>query len=305
MRRVVLTGLLSLLALVAAPGTADENPLPDWQALHFKASKFFLTAHMEVRLEKTPAPLTDSDLLSSPEGRTVALPAHAPWTIELASSIAGRSSRTLVWFDPQTHSALQRLREKLGSRPYDKLSRFTLDGVYTRRRSPTTDAEADGPATTWSKVETKFEAYRDSSPKATDDNPSAPCGAVLEATQLLYLLPTLDFENPPGNLCVFSDGKLSRVLFEARGKTSIKIDLEETAADGSQRRREADVIARCVVVRSQALDNRSQGQLELLGLEGDLEIFVDEAQGLPLEIRGKLPRIGSVQVKLVGVELGR
>lgn len=288
--------------MTAATGGAEEPPMPSWKALRFKASKFFLTAHMEVRLEEATAPLNDGDLLSSPEGRIPALPPHPPWTIELTSSVAGRRTRTLVWFDPQSLSALQRLREKLGSRPYDKLSRFTLDGVYTRRRSPVTEAEVDAPATSWGKVETKFEAYRDSNPMATEERPSAPCGAVLEATQLLYLLPTLDFENPPDDLCVFSDGRLSRLRFEARGTASIDIEIEETAADGSLRQREEETAARCVVVHSRSLDNRSEGQLELLGLEGDLEVFIDETHGLPLEIRGKLPRIGSVRVKLVGVE---
>lgn len=275
--------------------------LPNWKALHFKASKLFLTARMEVRLEPAK-PLAESDLLSSPEGRVMALPTHPLWTVELASSVAGRRTRTLLWFDPQSQSAIQKLRQKLGSKPYDKLSRFTLDGVFTRRRAPVSTAETDGPATAWSKVETKFEAYRDSAPAATEADPSAPCGTVLEATQLLYLLPVLDLSAPPTDLCVFDD-KLSRVLFEAKGEALLDIDIEETGEDGTRRRRQEKIKARCVVVRSQSLDENSEGQLELLGLEGDLEIFVDEEHGLPLEIRGKLPHIGTVRVELVGVEL--
>lgn len=314
-RTAILTGLLCMMLLPTAPRHAEEMALPKWKALRFEASKLFITAQMEVRLEPLSKDLAGT-LLDSPKGRVLQVPGHPLWSVELTSSAAGRRSRSRVWFDPQTQAAFQRAKEKLGSKPYDKVSRFTRDGVYTRRRAPIDDAERGRPAEAWSKVETKFEGYpgwqesdpsKGTSPKMstvlTSTTDDADCRAILEPSQLLYLLGAIDLAQPPTDLCIFSDGSVSKLLFEPRGETSIAIDFEETSATGTRQRKEK-VKARCVVIRSQTLDGQPGGELELLGLEGDVEIFLDTSQGLPLEVRGKLPHLGNVRVGLVGVDFG-
>ena len=296
------------ILLTPCAATASEG-LPEWRALHFEASKLFLTAKTDLRLSEETAPL-DEVLLPSPEGRAWAPPNHRLWTLELFSSAVGRDSRSRVWFDPQSHQAWQRAKERLGSKPYDKLSRYTRDGVYTRRRAPQDDAERNRPADTWTKVGTRFESYpgwqasiggTPAKPSAVVDGPNAPCSAVLEGSQLLVLLSTLNLDAPPTDLCVFADGAVSKLAFEIRGRSKIKLDLEETR-DGTTRNLRETVEAHCVVIRSQPLDGQLGGQLELLGLEGDVEIFLDPERRFPLEVRGKLPHLGSVRVQLVAVD---
>lgn len=301
--------LTPTLALPSAATSSED--LPTWRVLRFEASKLFLTAKTELRLTEETAPL-DEVLLPSPEGRTWDPPSHRLWALELFSSAVGRESQSRVWFDPRNHRAWQRAKERLGSKPYDKLSRYTLDGVYTRRRAPQDDGERRRPADAWTKVGTYFESYpgwqgaSDTRPAQTStvtDGDEAPCRAVLEASQLLVLLGTFDLEAPPNDLCVFADGALSKLRFEVRGTSKLRLDLEETRGGKTQTRRDT-VEAHCVVIRSQALDGQPGGQLELLGLEGDVEIFLDADRGLPLEVRGKLPHLGSVRVQLVGVSWG-
>lgn len=299
--------------------SADDSALPSWKALRFEASKLFIKAEMEVRLQPT-TPTSGDTLLDSPSGRPLqGSAANSPlWSVELTSVAAGRRSRSRVVFDPTTQAALQRTKEKLGSKPYDKVSRFTHDGVYTRRRAPTDDSEKGRPASTWTKIETKFEPYPGWQPADTatgrPEHPSPvlggtaadgsrACGAILEPSQLLYLLATLDLDHPPTDLCIFASGSISRLLFEPRGTTAVTVDIEESTGQSS-RRHSGKVNARCVVVRSQSLDGQPGSELELLGLEGDVEIFLDTTRGYPIEVRGKLPHLGSVRVALVGVDRG-
>ncbi len=311
MRLTVLIACIALGVLLTPYAATASEGLPTWRTLHFEASKLFLTAKTEVRLSEETANL-DQVLLSSPEGRTWNPPQHGLWTLELFSSAVGRDSRSRVWFDPQSQRAWQREKERLGSKPYDKLSRYTRDGVYTRRRAPQDSSERDRPADTWTKVGNRFESYpgwqaanakRPATLSHVADGPDASCGAVLEASQLLVLVSTLDLNAPPDDLCVFADGALSKLRFDVQGTSKLKLDLEETR-NGKTESRGDTVEAHCVIIRSQTLDGQAGGQLELLGLEGDVEVFVDAERGLPLEIRGKLPHLGSVRVQLVGVEWG-
>lgn len=297
-----------LLTSPMAAGDQTAADLPPWQALRFEASKLFLTAKMEVRLEKASRQAADT-LLPSPEGRPFAPSDPSLWTVELTSSAVGRRSRSRVWFDPKTHSAWQRAKEKLGSKPYDKVSRFTRDGVYTRRRAPINSQQTEQPPETWGKVQTRFEPYpgwqASGLSQVLADGGDGPCRAILEPSQLLYVLGILNLDAPPENLCIFSDGTISRLRFEPRGSTALNVDFTESKGTGTaEQRRQERLDARCVIIRSLTLDGQAGGELELLGLEGDVEIFLDSDRGLPLEIRGKLPNLGSVKVRLVGVELG-
>jgi hypothetical protein len=46
-------------------------------------------------------------------------------------------------------------------------------------------------------------------------------------------------------------------------------------------------------------DNPEKDDLELMGMTGTIEVFVDEVTGLPLMLRGDAPRIGRAELKLI------
>ena len=88
---------------------------------------------------------------------------------------------------------------------------------------------------------------------------------------------------------------------------SIPADYQEQLADGRARQRQGKVSALRYAVRTELLGTTREGEkgaaLRLLGLEGDLEVDVDPRLGSPVQVRGDLPRLGAVTVRLERVQL--
>ncbi len=285
--------MFTLVSVLGAGAGAESSPAavdldPDrvpWTRLRYEARKLFFKGTTEVRLAG-PRGDRAGELIASP-GRAGLEPKAGVSLIELESAFAGRRSVAEVWFDPGSAGALQRRKQRYGKKAYEKIYRFTGDGIFSRRRSPRISGRR--PGEWWGRLEEEFYRY---------PGERGGCPVVAEPTVLFYLLAAAELATgKPLAVCTFSRRGLARVELRSAGTATLDVDYAETSA-GERRRRQGEIEALRVTVRARPLNG---GDFEFLGLEGDVELFL--AGRVPVEIRGRLPRFGRVQVKLVEVEL--
>ncbi len=298
--------LVSILGAGAGVEAGDLDPerVP-WTRLRYEARKLFFSGTTEVRLAGPRSDLA-GELIESPRGAALEAdpggrtpggpdpgrPDPQLSRLTLESAFAGRRSEVEVWFDPGTAAALQRRKQRYGKKAYEKIYRFTADGVFSRRRSPRISGRRG--SEWWGRLEEEFYRY---------PGERGGCPVVAEPTVLFYLLAAAELTpGEPLAVCTFSRRDLSRIEVWPAGAATLRVDYAELSG-GERRQRQGEIETLRVTVRARANPRRplDGGEFEFLGLVGDVEIFV--AGGVPVEVRGRLPRFGRVQVRLVEVEL--
>ena len=271
-------------------GDLDPARVP-WTRLRFEARKLFLKATTEVRFATAPRRDLEGQLIDSPRSAASEPRGARIARLELDSSLAGRRSEVDVWFDPGEVFALQRRKLRHGKKAYQKTYRFTDDGVFSRRRSPRSSAEGERPPGGWSRVEETFYAH----PGKRRD-----CPAIIEPAMLFYLVAVADLApREPLSICAFSNKVLSRLELRPTGSVPLRVDYAEISA-GGRTRRKGEIEAQRIAVSARPLDHAEE-DFELLGLEGDVELFVH--RGVPVEVGGRIPGFGRVKVRLAEAEL--
>jgi hypothetical protein len=280
-------------ALTVWPPAVGDGPFDvrnlQWTRLELLARKLFLSARSEVRLEAVPAAEAAAELIESPQG--VAVRPAGPSVLELtieSSGIGGHSTDS-VWFNPRSADALQRLKIRHGgSKAYRKAVRFTDQGAFQLRTAPRNSSEARRPHTKWKKVEKSFFPH----------SAGYGCATVSEPAVLFYMLSARTADESQ-SVCVLSGRQVVPVSIETLGTERVAVDYEETR-NGASERRTGEVEALRVAIRPQA----GSEHFELLGLDGDVEIWIEKESRVPVEVHGKISGVGGVKIKLTAVELG-
>lgn len=296
----------AMLAAGAAESAAYDPSAVAWTRLELEASKFFLTARSVVELAGRPSAEAIAELLSvppAPVGGSV--PAAHSWggdqamglaprggetfRVDIRTRMLSRNSRIRFWFDPGDARALQRVshdltRKKLRHRTY----RYTRGGVFSRTLRPT-DGERDRPYIGWSGVTDQVFAF------AADVG-----GAIVtEPAALLYLIPAGSFRAPGDRerLRVFTRGRVRQVDVTVTARERIDVDYVEVSV-GGERLVKGDVEALKVQIRPHAEAGEDQGGFKLLGLEGDIDIYLEPQTRALLLMRGKVDFAGTVRLRL-------
>ncbi len=285
---MVLTAAAMSGGLVESQELVDPGRVP-WTRLEFEARKLFAKGTTEVRLASVSRSDLGSRLIASPRGGALKPAGPRLALLEMKAAFAGRRTETSVWFEPRRASALQRHKLRLGRKGYEKTYRFAGDGVFSRRRSPADARQGEGPIEDWGNVEDTFYDY----PEGHGE-----CGPIADPSQVLYLVSAAGPE--PLRVCSFSDKTLHHVELKPRGTRVLDVDYERGSKGGKSRRRGRVEVA-AVVLEARPVDAESGEDFEFLGLEGDVEIFLDGR--IPVQIVGRLPGLGRVRIKLVSAEL--
>jgi len=186
---------------------------------------------------------------------------------------------------------LQRRVIEEGRRNRWKAYRYGDDGVSVVRRKPA-EGEKDSAPDTWTRTTVDFDPFPGWAGRGL---------RVSEAGALFYLVSAADLDAPGRGVEMpvhSSDGMiLARVQFDRRERQ--RVDLLLHRADGTR----IQLDGRREVVRlsltGMPMEGGRGGKLEFAGLQGDVEILVDRSLGLPVEVKGKVPVVGTVRVRLV------
>jgi hypothetical protein len=290
---VVLPAWLLALAASAGAGDAYDPRRVVWTRLELEAHKLFLSARSQVRLRSVPAVEAAGEWIESPHGAGI-LP-HGPrvFEVRIDTAMMGRESTDSVWFDPRHVDAFQRIKVRLGKKGYRKVIRYSDEGTFVRRTAPTDHREARRPFADWSKLETFF--Y----PHPEGDG----CRHVTEPSVLFYLLAADPDLAAAGRekrrVCVYSGDTVIPLAIAVEGTEKLAVDYVDPAVEAVPGGREVDVWR--VALRPFSAD----GDFELLGLDGDVEVLIEQISRLPVEVRGRISGLGRVAVKLKAVERGQ
>ena len=290
------TPILVLLGLAAAekPGTGQEGafaPMP-WNCLEYHAEHLIFKAITKLCVKKA----STEDMAVWNHAGDTRIPALVTpkagarlFEFDVQADIVGRKSQERIFFEPDSGRVLQRTKIKLGSDPYRKTYRFGTAALEWTRSAPETNAETAQGETAWTKIEHFSAAY-----------PGDPgCSVYSEPVLLLYLVATHDWEARKNlDLCILANQNWSRVEAISTGLAPFAASYQKNGQTHQVNE------ARVVLLKARAVGEDHQDPFELMGLRGDIRLYLEPKSGLPLAIRGEMPWLGEVTVHLLEAELG-
>lgn len=289
-----LTFLLVWTVLPAAASDASLDPSRvRWTRLEFVAKKFFLSARTEVSLDLVPAAEAAARWVPSEEEEGLR-PASAELVrITIGSFLLGKEDWETLWNDPGDLTAFGRFKERRGKKAYQKDARFGPGGVFVLRKAPVDDSEREKPSTGWTKVEKFFYPRPEGSV----------CRVVTESSALFYLVSAADLAaGESWEVCIFSGKKGTfPVRIEAGELKRLEVAYLERRPGQEAVERKGMVDVRRITVRP--VGGGGEDELELLGLEGEVTLFLEEGSRIPVRLEGRLSSVGHVAVRLTAVEL--
>lgn len=299
-----LAGVALLIAFLMG-GTAEtvaESPVfdPDrvrWSQLDFLASKFAVTATSEVQMRTESASAAASRWLRPPTGQPVIPQSSDVVRVELRSEVLGKSSQLDLWVDPISGAAMQRTQLETGKKVRHnrhRSLRFTDTGVFNSTYRAEDDTVGE-PYKEWSLSES-FEPYPVGLGRGS---------TVTEPSALFYLLAVADL-NAAGDritIPVFSKNRVMQVELAVRGKTEIEVDYIEVKDSGERNVKGRQEVVRVRLAGTPVGPGGTDKDFEFLGLRGDVEIFLEPARRIPLQISGKIRYVGKGHVRLQRVRL--
>lgn len=292
--RIGWLGIVALAAtgLAGAPSAAGEARFDparvQWEKASYHGRKLFVSLQAEVELllpsprEKSvplPSTLGSEDLDPDAQRRTMA--------VRLESSLRGGRTTTVLHLDAADAAALQRRETRFkGDRTRRKTLRFAERGVAIEAHRPAPGESLDEPES-WSEVTRRFEPY------------TAWIGDQLEITEptaLFYILAAARLAEPGEviRLPALSKSRIIMMELEVAGWEQIEVAYER---DGE--RVEGRVPALKILVDGRDVDPTSEeSPLELLGMRGAVDVYLDAETRAPLLIAGRVPYVGRAEVHL-------
>ena len=298
-------GTLSGVTLAQSPfpNEFDSSRVP-WKTLSFKCENFWGTAISEVKLEVVQSSNAEKLLISYPKGRALMPTAPQVFTVSVNSTIdplIGPSdySETKTWFAPQEGAALQRVRVRVGKEKWQKVYRWTHSGVYRLRKKPNDPDEDNLPMQRWTNTEESFYPY---------DLEKGDCLNVSEPSVLLFYVSTasLSLGDEPSALCVFNKKQLHRVRIQVEKLQRLKVNYIEKLPNAEKLKRGEIEALKISFKPTSLFKNKAESEpFSFLKLKGDFEIFIEKSTMIPVLVKGQIPNIGRVEVKLLEVGLNQ
>lgn len=277
-----------------APAPCADALRPPWNGLEFVARKLFLTATASFEVTIEPTPVASADLRAAPDGTGLSPAGPCVAVLTFASDLPiGRDERATAWLEPVSGAVLQVDKHTVRRGLYRKIFRYTRDGYVLWRSEPANAQEADGDIEKWSRRKTG----------TVDGRADLPAGAVVtDSYALLYILGRAGLDVPGARTVAYmlGDRGTAVVTLVAGGLTMRDIDLELSWPGGGTARR-GQAIVRTVTATASPLGGAVSGHeidLGFLGIRGALTIAVDTASGLPVELAGRAPQIGTITATL-------
>jgi hypothetical protein len=201
-------------------------------------------------------------------------------------------TRSQAWFSPGDAAALQRIRFRQGDDVWQNFYRFTKKGVYRLRKKPGHGQEKNLAPEHWTKIKESFYPYPDKGPGPQ---------AVLEPAGLMYLASARVFmqQADPRRLYVFDRKQLHEVKVHVSGRLRLKASyIEKNRENDIQRQEMIDALKISFKPRALAPRDEQPEDFSFMGLKGDFDIYIDAATGVPVQISGRISRIGKVDIRL-------
>ena len=279
---------VGLFMATSLPGQAQSPMAPAWKSLHFEAKKLFVRGEFSVSVIEVEAQETKTHLSSVP-GQTALQPCQGLLRLDAQMKLMSNRARLQLWLEPTDLQMLQRSRFTQGGEQRLKTARFLDDGLWWTRREPDQKTKNKEPEQ-WLVARAKHIAF-----PALETNPY-----WLDPTSLLLLAgsPKLHKTGDQLTVPVFTDQQPYRVELKVAGEKRVAMEFRLRTAGDSQRVDEkVDVIK--IDVRATALsETDDEPEFNVLGLTGDISIYMDAERGIPVMIEGDAGSRGHLKIRL-------
>ncbi len=300
LRRCALAVLLLAAygTLPASAQTALDLDRVVWSELRFEASKLIFKATTEIKLERTQLADVVAALLDPEERSWIDPVDDGNVVLRVSSNVLGRRSEARLWLAASDGAAYQR-DELKGGRRY-RVHRYAQSGVFTRTHEPAS-GERNAPHEEWSRVSSKYTEH----PISLQPTSSTSQQRVAEPLTLLLAASAAPLDEPGDTttLRVFSKGMLLDVELRVIAREASSHRYSESSPSGEREVSGSIDSLRIGLEGRSAAGSEDTAELELLGLHGEIEILLDPDTRIPLQISGKLPILGRVNVHLRRVTL--
>jgi hypothetical protein len=258
-----------------------------WDRLTLEARKFFLSADSTIRLTILDRKQANAQLIEPRQGEPIALGTRAV-RIDFLTNLIGRSTDTAVWMDPVNGAALQYEAYDRGSKYRYRVYRYTDSGAYQTTRQPL-EGEKDLSWQDWSDTSEGFRQY----PSDVQGN------VIVEPAGLLYILAASNLSDPGDRLEFFGymGNDIVRVVLSVDERSIVEADFKTTGSTGHQRCR-GDLSTLRIRVNGYRVSDGSDAGFDFLGLEKDVEVFLDPVSRLPAQITGRIRILGRLTIRL-------
>jgi hypothetical protein len=289
--RHTLAGAALLLVAMLAAGplpAADFDPARlGWQAAEFRATKLFMTAEADLAVDLVDARTRLADLMEPGEGTPIP-PAASLLVMRTTSRGFGRETETELLLDPGDGAAVQRTTHDSGSKFRHRIYRFTEQGAFHRSWWPETGEEQQ-PWDTWSERSEGLRAYP----------PDLPAAPISEPTALLYLIAASPLAVPGDRteVLTFARRAVHRVTAEVISAKPIRYAYRDTTSGEEHKGRMTPIRIR---LHGDTLGD-DEDDFELLGLSGDIDLYLDPDTRAPLQLSGRIRLAGAVDFRLAGL----
>ena len=305
--RARVVGALVVIVLAGAfAGLAGsgEKPAPGsvpWSKLSFSASKFLLSASTTIEVQPSSVEaLVDLDVDTDGGMPLQAASGQVVKVIVDTDLPFGRSEVAEAFVDPMGGGVLQLEKNVGGGKPYWKRYRFTDFGCFEWRSAPEHKHERDWGPERWTRKQERWYIW---APKPSQGE------IVTDGYALLYLVSTARLDRPEAALEVVvpSGEQLVDIEFVSRGMVETRVNFEQVTGDSTVRRK-GRLKLRLVHGNARYLgtdDLAEDVDTGFMGMQGALEILVEEGTGIPVEVSGRSKGIGRLVVRLDRVVMAR
>ena len=266
----------------------DDQRNIDYSQLNYEASKLFLSFDTDITLSKKPSTAIANDLVLPKDGNALTPEPGSVYMVTTDSKFFGKHTKYTMWFD-ESAALLQWLREIRSSKSNVKLYRFAKNGYHDYRK----DYDNEGYVVNLADVKNWGSSYKTYATKVPEGQ------AVSDSSAILYLVSLLKLQNAgdEAQMVLNSDEQLANIRLVVEGKTMLNTNFDIVSSGNNQHIEEQ---RQAIKIKFVALD--SQGNpakdLQLLGLQGDIALYIDEASRLLLQISGDVKIAGRVDIKL-------
>jgi hypothetical protein len=294
---LLLAGLLLHATSIRAaePAAALDPARIGWTAVELAGSRFFVSASSSIALAQMKREDVEGALLTPPQGRPIA---PGPGVIEMkyAATLTGQRTAMTLLLDPPTGASLQLMLRDSGRRDRQRNWRFTDIGAYQWTRRPADSKQESLPPEQWTDTSEGLRPYAG----PVTDVP------ITDATGLIYVLAAapLQARGDRYEILEFSRRQVHRVTAEVLGTTRVRTDYRERRA-GAEVRKKHDIQALRIKRWGETLGpaGEEDDKFALLGLTDGIELAVDPATRLPLQLSGDAPYLGHVTLRLKSATL--
>jgi hypothetical protein len=303
---ILLVWFLIMTRWVAFPGPLSAQTYSrfsldadriQWDYLVYEVKSTKADVTTAVRLEFPTQSETTAALIKSTRGDPVPVPANGCHKITVHTIIDSLlhppiKSVDHLWFDPQDATALGRESLRRGDEDFKKVYRFTKQGVFRNQREPKNQKEASYEPDQWTKVIDTFYSF---------DADRLGCPNIVDRLLVLYIVSASGIleNNQPLSLCVFGKRQLFHVKLQPAGSHSLEVNYVEKMEQG-ENRRQGRVKAIKIDLEAEPLESdlETVENFSLMGFLKKISFSIDPARNFPVEIRGEIPPVGGVTLKL-------